>query len=835
MPALREPITISPALSSDRPSAAGKFLSAGDEKLWIRGVTYGTFRPDPDGNDYALEAVDRDFAAMAEAGINTVRTYTAPPRWLLDRAAEHGLRVMVGLPWEQHIAFLDRARAKAILDRLRESVRLCAGHPAVLCFAVGNEIPSSIVRWYGAKRIEAWIERLCHAVKAVDPDALVTYVNYPSTEYLELPFLDIVCFNVYLEQRERLEAYLARLQNLAGDRPLMLAELGLDSLRNGLERQADTLDWQIRSTFASGCSGLFVFSWTDEWHRGGFDIEDWDFGLITRKRQPKPALAAVSRAFAETPFSSDTAWPRVSVVVCTRNGARTLHDCLTGLDRLDYPDYEVIIVDDGSTDASAAIASEYDVRLISTENRGLSVARNTGMEAATGEIVVYTDDDARPDPDWLRYLAWSFLTTDHASIGGPNIAPGGDGPIATCVANAPGGPVHVLLTDEIAEHIPGCNMAFRRDRLIEIGGFDPRFRTAGDDVDLCWRMQYRGWTIGFNPAAMVWHHRRNSVRTYWKQQTGYGKAEALLEAKWPNRYNRAGHVAWAGRLYGNGWTKALGSRMGRIYQGTWGQAPFQALYHRQTSSIAALPLMPEWWLVVCGLALLLVLGLAWSPLLYVLPLLVLAVAAPVIQAWLSAGEARFPAAMSGPERFRLRLLTAGLHLAQPVARLKGRLLHGLTPWRRRGVRGFALPLPRTVNIWSETWQAPEEWLGEIEQRLIDSGVVVRRGGNFDGWDIEVRAGLFGSARLLHAIEEHGGGKQLARFRVWPRWSWLADCTIAIVAMGGVLALQDSAEIAGMLLLLIAGVVAVLSLLRIGAAVALLAGCANSDSMWRTQT
>jgi hypothetical protein len=205
--------------------------------------------------------------------------------------------------------------------------------------------------------------------------------------------------------------------------------------------------------------------------------------------------------------------------------------------------------------------------------------------------------------------------------------------------------------------------------------------------------------------------------------------------------------------------------------------------------------MPEWWLLVCGLALVSVLGLVWSPLLYVLPLLVLAIAAPVVQAWLSAGDGRFPVARSGFERFRLRVLTAGLHLAQPVARLKGRLLHGLTPWRRRGIRGFALPLPRTVNIWSEVWQAPEQWLSEIEQRLIDSGAVVRRGDNFDSWDLEVRSGFLGSARLLHAIEEHGGGKQLVRFRIWPRWSWLAMALIVCLVSAGVVAAAKDAYIA----------------------------------------
>jgi O-antigen biosynthesis protein len=175
-----------------RPTVRGKFIYVGAEKLYVRGVTYGTFAPGPDGEPYPAPALVRqDFKGMARAGINAVRTYTVPPLWLLDAARDAGLWVMVGLPWEQHVAFLDdRRRKRSIVARVREGARVCAGHPALLCFAVGNEIPASIVRWHGGRPIERFLRRLHRAVKHVDPEALVTYVNFPSTEYLELPFVD---------------------------------------------------------------------------------------------------------------------------------------------------------------------------------------------------------------------------------------------------------------------------------------------------------------------------------------------------------------------------------------------------------------------------------------------------------------------------------------------------------------------------------------------------------------------------------------------------------------------------------------------------------------------
>ena len=263
-------------LTHERPRVAGKFLFHGKEKLYIRGVTYGPFHPDEDGCLYHNpEIVQSDFSAMGVHGINAVRTYTVPPVWLLDAARQNGLWVIVGIPWEQHITFLDSSRAADTIEmRVRDGVRACAGHPAVLGYTVGNEIPASVVRWHGRERIERFIKRLYSAAKQEDPSALVTYVNFPSTEYLQLDFLDFVSFNVYLEKEDRLEAYLARLQTLAGDRPLVIAEVGLDSRRNGVTKQAEVLEWQIRTVFISGCAGVFVFAWTDEWSRGGYQIED---------------------------------------------------------------------------------------------------------------------------------------------------------------------------------------------------------------------------------------------------------------------------------------------------------------------------------------------------------------------------------------------------------------------------------------------------------------------------------------------------------------------------------------------------------------------------------
>ncbi len=780
------PFSDSPRRSArpPRPRASGKFLFVADTKLWVRGVTYGAFRPAANGREYQDSAtIERDFALMAANGLNAVRIpHTMPPLSVLDMAHRYGLRVMVGLSAEQYAGYLiDRRGAPDVAAIVRRKVREVAGHPALLCYALGNEIPAPLVRWLGHRRVEHYLEQLYRAVKTEDAGGLVTYVNYPTTEYLDLSFLDLLAFNVYLETPETFARYLARLQNLAGDRPLLMSELGLDAQRNGDARQAEVLDWQVRTTYGTGCCGFFAFAWTDEWFRAGAEVRDWAFGLTDRARRPRPALAAVRDAITAVPFPKDGPWPRISVVVCSYNGARTLRDCCEGLLRLEYPDFEVIVVDDGSTDETATIAHEYGFRVISTPNRGLSSARNTGLHAAAGEIVAYTDDDARPDPHWLTYLAAAFRTTEHAGIGGPNIAPPGEGVIADAVTAAPGGPIHVLLADEEAEHIPGCNMAFRKSRLESIGGFDPVFRTAGDDVDVCWRIQQRGWSIGFSPAAMVWHHRRASILAYWRQQRGYGKAEALLERKWPEKYNAGGHLSWAGRVY-NG-RAALGRQ--RIYAGVWGTAPFQSIYAPASETPLWVIEMPEWWLIVLLLAAVSALGMLWRPVLWMLPIAMTAAACPIAVAIMKASRARFASApMSRRDELARRAVTALLHVLQPLARLRGRLTNGLSPLRWRGNGDLARPRRRQWKIWSERWKAPAQRLETIETALLADSLSVRRGGDFDRWDLEISGGLLGSTRVLMAVEDHGSGAQLVRLRSWPR---IARSGMALIAFLGALA------------------------------------------------
>src|SRR3954454_22207378 len=593
------------AASARHADAAGADEVTG-ERFLVKGVTYGTFAPDAEGYQFPpLQQIAADFRQMATLGVNTVRTYTPPRRDLLDAAAREGLRVMVGLPWAQHVAFLDdRALNRTIRAEITAKVAELGDHPAILTFALGNEIPPGVVRWHGQLRVERFLRRLYEDAKNASPESLFTYVNFPPTEFLDLSFLDICAFNVYLHREHDLRAYLTRLQHIAGQKPLLLAEAGADSIREGEAGQAEITAMHVRAAFEEGACGAIAFAWTDEWWRGGHPVEDWNFGLVDRDRRLKPAAAAVAAAFDSAPFSRErqSAWPRVSVVVCAYNAADTLEDNLRSLELLTYPDYEIILVNDGSKDRTSDIGRRFEkVRVIDTPNAGLSAARNVGLAEATGEIVAYTDADTRVDRDWLTFLVQPFLTSDVVGSGGPNVVPPDDPPIAQCIARAPGGPTHVLLDDRIAEHVPGCNMAFRREALLAIGGFNPIYLRAGDDVDVCWRLQGRGWRAGFASSALVWHRHRSAVKADWRQQVGYGEGETWLMAHHPEKF-LDGRMLWRGRIYSPlPFVRSLWGT--RINAGVWGTAAFPSVYRTDVHPFAFLPHSIRWQVVSFALAL----------------------------------------------------------------------------------------------------------------------------------------------------------------------------------------------------------------------------------------
>src|SRR5580658_7396557 len=191
--------------------ARGKYLFEDGRKFFARGVSYGTFAPNSRGEQFPEpERAAGDFALMRELGANVVRTYVVPPPWVVEQAAGAGLRLLVGIPWPSHLAFLDsREMTQEIRNTIRDAVTAMRGlDDGIFAFNLGNEIRSDIVRWHGPRAVSRFLRELFDSGKQIAPEAMFTYSNYPSTEYLDLSFLDLVSFNVYLHRESDFRRYL---------------------------------------------------------------------------------------------------------------------------------------------------------------------------------------------------------------------------------------------------------------------------------------------------------------------------------------------------------------------------------------------------------------------------------------------------------------------------------------------------------------------------------------------------------------------------------------------------------------------------------------------------
>jgi glycosyltransferase involved in cell wall biosynthesis len=762
---------VSQAAAPKRPVPRAKFFFRGNQKFFVQGVTYGPFRPQA-GSDACFQSPEKtelDFRLMKQAGFNLIRVYHSPPRWLMDLAQHYGLYVMVTVPWEKRVLFLDdRATQNQIRRSVQVAARAHAGHPAAFGFYVDNEIPPDLVRWYGSHKVEAFLDSLIMLVKSEDDQALASYANFPPTEYLLPKLVDFYSYNVYLHDPKILRSYLWRLHNLAGEKPVVLGEFGMDTIRHPEEEQAQLLDDHYDVVFRCGFGGTILFSWTDEWFTNGIDVDDWAFGLVTRERKPKASYHRIaSRIIGGTSSVAEkyphSKTPLVSVVVCSYNGGPTLRACMESLQKLSYPNYEVILVDDGSKDNSQEIMKDFPgVRNIKQPNMGLSVARNTGIEAARGEIVAFTDSDCMADRDWLYYLIEPLLNDDFAAVGGPNISPPAVDWIQAAVAASPGAPSHVLISDREAEHVPGCNMAYHKWALQMIGGFDPEYRKAGDDVDVCWRIMQLGFKIGFSPAAVVWHYRRFTVNAYFKQQKGYGEAESLLRFKHMNYFDSAGSARWKGTIYGPP-NDLFRLSKPIIYHGVFGTGFFQSVYRQPIPSWMFYVSSLEW----NGLALSILILSVQFEFLRIVPLVMFGctILAGLMHMMGARLEPKFDSVVT-------RLLVFYLAVAQPMVRAWARYFTWLREKRTPlSVLRSKEELPHDrvpywsahqLSLWSESGRERTDLLTEVAALLEEEGWKYALDTGWTNWDAQIFANRWWNVRLRTLTEIYPHGKRLTR-------------------------------------------------------------------------
>lgn len=204
--------------------------------------------------------------------------------------------------------------------------------------------------------------------------------------------------------------------------------------------------------------------------------------------------------------------PHVTLAVPCLDAARTLETVLQAVERLSPPPDELLVVDDGSTDATAAIARRHGARVVSHgENRGLAAARNTAIERARGEIVLFVDADATPKADLLHRLAAGYDDARLAGVGGQVMEPAGSGALPDRWRALFWRQTQGALPVDDAPFVIGACCSLRRRAVLEVGGFSARFRENGEDVELSGRLRRRGYRLAYDPGARVFHQRRDDV------------------------------------------------------------------------------------------------------------------------------------------------------------------------------------------------------------------------------------------------------------------------------------------------------------------------------------
>jgi glycosyltransferase involved in cell wall biosynthesis len=215
----------------------------------------------------------------------------------------------------------------------------------------------------------------------------------------------------------------------------------------------------------------------------------------------------------------------VAVVVPVYNGESTLSDCLRSLQAQNLPRsaYEVIVVDDGSSDRSATIAAEFGVRLVRQCNGGAAAARNAGLAAAQADWIAFTDADCVASRGWLKALLRAAAAggDDVICVAGKTVGLASTTPAARFVDLSGGFDAGRHLSHPRYPFAPSGNVLYRRAALAAVGGYDRQYRSY-EACDLHQRLGARGGRCVFEPAALVFHRHRATWRGYWRQQRSYG-------------------------------------------------------------------------------------------------------------------------------------------------------------------------------------------------------------------------------------------------------------------------------------------------------------------------
>jgi O-antigen biosynthesis protein len=713
-------------------TAQAKFFSRSGQKFFFKAMRLPEVGPSLDFSQKL--ALRRRFEELKLAHTTGLVVTEAQAQPVLDIAAQAGVAAMLELQLAP-LDLFDRRRWSAVLSRVTHTAAIYRGHHALCAYIIDCPISQDELRAVGLMKVRGRMREVLRAIKRRDSGVMVALKHRPATRALTLLEEDFLYAEVPALEPGELRDFVTSLHNIAEARPVVV------EFRDASPGQ----DEAVAMAFGTGAAGVVARPVPAP------KSHDW---LGIRMLRAADGMPFVTLNGSCPPGAPHT--PMVSVVICAYNAERTMRQCLESLTRLAYPNYEVVIVDDGSSDQTAQISKDFpQFRLIRQTNKGLGIARNVGAHAARGEIIAYTDSDCVVDPHWLTLMVRAMQEGGFDGCGGPNYAPHEDGRVEACVAASPGAPCHVLISDSTAEHLAGCNMIFTRAALDQVGGFDPRFTSAGDDVDVCWRMLGRGLRLGYSPAAFVWHFRRNTISAYYGQQRGYGRAEAMLYQCYPERFNALGQIKWTGTI--PGFIRTLpGGDEPRVF---WGarRTGHQTIFDPALKVLAFMPQTLEWtilWTIALAASILLG-GTAWPA----LAMLALGPVWALYYAWHAPLE-------KAHRSFTSRILIAILAYTGPMRRSLTRYRTRLKMLGRKTTEAAPRQLPQ-VNLsrrelrlayWNEQYVTRDALLDRMMKLFARDGhpALIDRGWN--DYDLELRPDPWTRVELKTADEEHEGAK-----------------------------------------------------------------------------
>jgi glycosyltransferase involved in cell wall biosynthesis len=739
----------------------GKFLSKSGSKFFFKAM-----RLDDVGSTLDFDAklkLRRRMEALKGAHTTGLILTQANAQPALDIAAQAGLFAIIELSASTE-EIIDRRKWRTVLSRFSHEANVLGSHPALAGFLISCPITADWIRAHGVDLVRMRLGQALEVLEHGAPDKIRSIKIRPETRALSMFEEDVIFAEVPALEPLELHDFITSIHIVAENRPVIIE----------FAAASPGQDEAVAMAFGTGAAGVVA---------PAVPAPASATSLNVRMLQAADLMPFVSLNGTCPPKPASV--PMVSVVICAYNAERTMRQCLESLRKLDYPNFEVVIVDDGSRDNTAAISMDFpEFRLVRQPNKGLSFARNVGMQAARGEIIAYTDSDCVVDPHWLTLMARAMEQGGFDGCGGPNLSPHEDGRIEACCSASPGAPCHVLVGDTRAEHLAGCNMVFARAALEKVGGFDAQFTTAGDDVDVCWRMIDAGLKIGFCASAFVWHFRRNTIKAYYGQQRGYGRAEAMLYARYPARFNSLGQIAWRGTIPGLARTYPGGGRK-RMF---WGAATLgtQRVFDPALTMARVIPQTMEWtagWTVALVASIL----LGWSA----IPAAAMLALGPMWALYYGWHAPLEKCHQSFSSRMLIAYLAYTGSMVRATTRYKtrARILAGLDSEQMIRQRPTVSLARRSVrlNYWNEEYVSRDSILDRMfklfargrHAAIIDLG--------WNDYDFEVRPGAWTRIEIKSADEEHGGMrlKNLVEARV--RCSRLSKIALALGAAAAVIA------------------------------------------------